>query len=62
MLRHTAPTTPRWMPSTPCRHGASQGFLVSAIFGVVAVIAAVALINVRKSDTAQLSEPALVAA
>jgi len=43
-------------------HGASQGFLVSAIFGVVAVVAAVVLINVRKSDTAQVAELALAAA
>jgi len=43
-------------------HGASQGFLVSAIFGVVAVVAAMVLINVRKSDTAQVAELALAAA
>jgi hypothetical protein len=35
---------------------------VSAIFGVVAVVAAVVLINVRKSDTAQVAELALAAA
>jgi predicted MFS family arabinose efflux permease len=43
-------------------HGASQGFLVSAIFGVVAVVAALVLINVKKSDVAQVSELAAVAA
>ena len=43
-------------------HGASHGFLVSAVFGAVAVVAAVVLINVRKSDAAPVAELALGAA
>jgi EmrB/QacA subfamily drug resistance transporter len=42
-------------------HGSSHGFLVAAVFGIVAVIAAVGLINVKKSDVAQASELALAA-
>jgi hypothetical protein len=43
-------------------HGSGQGFLVAAIFGIVAVVAAVGLINVKKSDVTQASELALAAA
>jgi hypothetical protein len=43
-------------------HGSSHGFLVAATLGVVAVIAAIELINVKKSDVASVSELALVAA
>jgi len=43
-------------------HGASQGFLVSAIFGVVAVAAALLLINVKRRDMSQVPELALAAA
>ncbi len=42
-------------------HGSSQGFLVAAIFGVVAVVAALVLINVKKTDVAQVSEAVAVA-
>ncbi|MDP9164516.1 MAG: MFS transporter [Actinomycetota bacterium] len=35
-------------------HGADHGFYVGGIFGIVAVIAAVAIINVRKSEMAAL--------
>jgi hypothetical protein len=43
-------------------NGSSHGFLVAAIFGIVAVIAAVGLINVRKADVAQASGLVLAAA
>jgi EmrB/QacA subfamily drug resistance transporter len=43
-------------------HGSSQGFLVSAIFGIVAVAAALVLINVKKNDMVQVPELALAAA
>jgi hypothetical protein len=42
-------------------HGSSHGFLVAAVLGVVAVIAAIGLINVKKSDVASVSELALSA-
>ena len=38
-------------------HGASQGFLTAALFGIVAVAAAVGLINVKKSDTQNAGAP-----
>jgi len=41
-------------------HGSSHGFLVAAVLGIVAVIAAIGLINVKKTDVAQASELALV--
>src|SRR6266568_4439275 len=34
-------------------HGASHGFLIAAIFGVVSVVAAIALINVRKNEISE---------
>ena len=37
-------------------HGASHGFLIAAIFGVVSVVSAIALINVRKNEISELSE------
>jgi hypothetical protein len=37
-------------------HGSSHGFLIAAMFGIVAVVAAVGLITVKKSDMAQVSE------
>jgi len=37
-------------------HGASQGFLVAAIFGIVAVVAALVLINVKKRDVTEVTE------
>jgi MFS transporter len=43
-------------------HGASQGFLIAAIFGIVAVVAALVLINVRKRDLGEVSEAVAVAA
>src|SRR3954454_22955644 len=43
-------------------HGASHAFLVAAVLGVVAVIAAIGLIQVKKSDVASVSELALVPA
>lgn len=43
-------------------HGASQGFLVSAIFGIVAVAAAIVLINVKKRDLDDLPELAVATA
>jgi hypothetical protein len=43
-------------------HGSSHGFLVAAALGVVAVIAAIGLINVKKTDVAQATELALAAA
>jgi hypothetical protein len=36
-------------------HGASHGFLVAAIFGIVSVVAAIGLITVNKRDMAELS-------
>jgi EmrB/QacA subfamily drug resistance transporter len=42
-------------------HGSSQGFLVAAVFGIVAVVAAVVLISVKKRDLAEVSETAVVA-
>ncbi len=41
-------------------HGASQGFLVAAIFGIVAVVAALVLINVKKRDVTEVSESEVV--
>jgi EmrB/QacA subfamily drug resistance transporter len=44
-------------------HASGQGFLTGALFGVVAIIAAAVLINVKKSDLpAETSPEALVAA
>jgi hypothetical protein len=43
-------------------HGSSHAFLVAAILGVVAVIAAIGLIQVKKADVASVSELALAAA
>jgi EmrB/QacA subfamily drug resistance transporter len=37
-------------------HGSSQGFLVAAIFGVVAIVASLVLITVKRSDVAQATE------
>jgi MFS family permease len=37
-------------------HGSSQGFLVAAIFGVVAIVASLVLITVKRSDMAQPTE------
>jgi hypothetical protein len=34
-------------------HGSSQGFLTAAIFGIVAILAGLILINVKKSDMPQ---------
>jgi predicted MFS family arabinose efflux permease len=42
-------------------HGSSHGFLVAAALGIVAVIAAIGLINVKKTDVPQASELALAA-
>jgi hypothetical protein len=42
-------------------HGSSQGFLVAAIFGIVAVVAALVMINVRKTDIGEVSEAVAVA-
>src|SRR4051795_6113850 len=42
-------------------HGASHGFAVAAIFGVVAVVAALVLININKRDAAASPELALAA-
>ncbi len=42
-------------------HGSSQGFLVSAILGVVAVVVALVFINVKRSDLPQGSEALAVA-
>jgi EmrB/QacA subfamily drug resistance transporter len=42
-------------------HGSSHGFTVAAIIGIVSVVAAVALINVRKSDMVRVSEPVVAA-
>src|SRR4051794_22622664 len=43
-------------------HGSSHAFLVAAVLGVVAVIAAIGLIQVKKSDVASVSDLALVPA
>jgi hypothetical protein len=44
-------------------HASGQGFLTGALFGVVAVIAAAVLINVKKSELpTEMSAEALVAA
>ncbi len=43
-------------------HGSSQSFLVAGILGIVAVIAALMLIKVKKSDVPQASELAFAAA
>ncbi len=43
-------------------HGSSQGFLVAAIFGIVAVVAALVLINVKKRDMPQVQEAAVAVA
>ena len=43
-------------------HGSSHGFIVAAVFGIVAVVAAIALINVTKSDMSNETELALAAA
>jgi hypothetical protein len=42
-------------------HGSSQGFVVAAIFGIVAVVAALALINVKRGDMAPVAEAVAVA-
>ncbi|MDT5076066.1 MAG: hypothetical protein QOJ80_703, partial [Mycobacterium sp.] len=42
-------------------HGSSHAFLVAAVLGVVAVIAAIGLIKVTKTDVAQAPELALAA-
>jgi EmrB/QacA subfamily drug resistance transporter len=41
-------------------HGASQGFLVAAIFGIVAVVASIVLITVKKRDMEPVAEPVVV--
>jgi EmrB/QacA subfamily drug resistance transporter len=38
-------------------HGASHGFLVAAIFGIVAVVASIVLITVKKTDMEPVAEP-----
>jgi hypothetical protein len=44
-------------------HASGQGFLAGAMFGVVAVIAAAVLINVKKSEVpSEMSPEALVGA
>jgi len=47
---------------TVLAHGSSHGFLIATIFGIVAVGAALVLINVRKSDVGQATERAVVVA
>jgi len=64
------PASPAAYADAPARHalhvvqahGSSHGFLVAAALGVVAVIAAVVLINVKRSDVALAAELAPVAA
>jgi hypothetical protein len=41
-------------------HGASHGFLVAAIFGIVAVVASIVLITVKKRDMEPVAEPVVV--
>ncbi len=41
-------------------HGSSQGFMVAAIFGIVSVVAAFVLINVKKGDMVQGSEAVVI--
>lgn len=42
-------------------HGSSHGFTVAAIIGLVSVVAAVVMINVKKSDMVKVSEPVVAA-
>jgi len=42
-------------------HGAGQGFLVAAIFGIVGIVTAVVMITVKKRDLSQVSEAVVVA-
>ena len=42
-------------------HGSSHGFMVAAIIGLVSVVAAVVLINVKKSEMVQVSEVTVAA-
>ena len=42
-------------------HGAGQGFLVAAIFGIVAIVTSVVMITVKKRDLSQISEAVVVA-
>jgi len=37
-------------------HGSGHGFTVAAIFGIVSVVAAIVLINVKKRDMVQVPE------